>query len=101
MLDASFAKRADRQRLAAVAQEVGAPCCLLECLAPESVIRARLRAREQSPETISDAREDIFIQFQRDYEPIREREFPCHVRLQTTQSVEHCVQQALAAIQRV
>jgi aminoglycoside phosphotransferase family enzyme/predicted kinase len=99
VLDASFAKRAERQRLAAIAQEVGAHCCLLECRAPESVIRARLRAREQSTGMLSDAREDILTQFQRDYEPIQESEFACHVRLETTQSIEHCVQQALAAIQ--
>ena len=99
LLDASFAKRAERQRVAAIAQEVGARYGILECLAPESVLRARLRERDHSGESISDAREDLLEQFQRDYEPVRESEKACHVRLETTQSIEGCVQWALAAIQ--
>jgi hypothetical protein len=98
LLDASFAKRAERQRVAALAHENGARVCLLECLAPESVLRTRLQAREQSAEAISDAREDILSAFQRDYEPVRASEWSCHVRLDTSRDVEHCVQQALAAI---
>jgi predicted kinase len=100
LLDASFAKRAERQRVATLAQENGARVCLLECLAPESVIRNRLQAREQSAEAVSDAQEDILGAFQRDYEPVRAGEWSCHVRLDTTRDVEYCVQQALAAIHR-
>jgi aminoglycoside phosphotransferase family enzyme/predicted kinase len=98
LLDASFAKRAERQRVMDLAHDVGARVCLLECLAPESVIRSRLQAREQAEETISDAREDILSDFQRDYEAVRENEWECHVRLDTTQGIESCVQQALAAM---
>ena len=98
LLDASFAKRTERQRVVALAHENDARVCLLECLAPESVIRSRLQAREQSAEAVSDAQEDILSAFQRDYEPVRAGEWSCHVRLDTTRDVEHCVQQALAAI---
>jgi predicted kinase len=98
LLDASFAKRAERQRAVALARDVGAQVCLLECLAPESVIRTRLKARAQAEETLSEAREDILSDFQRDYEPVRKEGWTCHVRLDTTQSVDTCVQQALAAI---
>jgi predicted kinase len=98
LLDASFAKRTERQLVAELALEIGARPCLLECLAPESVIRTRLRAREQSAQAVSDAREDILSTFQRDYEPVRACEWSCHVRLDTTQDVELCVQQALAMI---
>jgi aminoglycoside phosphotransferase family enzyme/predicted kinase len=97
LLDASFAKRTERQCMAAIAQKVGARYCILECLAPDSVLRARLQERDRSAETISDAREDLLEQFRRDYEPIRESEKACHVRLDTTRSIEGCVQQALAA----
>jgi len=40
-------------------------------------------------------------QFQRDYERIRRSEEACHVRLDTTGTIEGCVQQALAAIHGV
>jgi aminoglycoside phosphotransferase family enzyme/predicted kinase len=99
ILDASFAKRAERQRMAALAQEMKAQCCVLECWAPEAALRARLRERERSSASVSDAREDILRPFQRDYEPIQTREGACWLRLDTTESIEACVQQALAAIQ--
>jgi len=81
-----------------MARDVGAQVCLLECLAPESVIRSRLKAREQGEETMSEAREDILSDFQRDYEPVCKDDWTCHIRLDTTQDVGSCVQQALAAI---
>jgi aminoglycoside phosphotransferase family enzyme/predicted kinase len=98
ILDASFAKYSERQRMTALAQELKARCCVVECWAPEAALRARLRARERSPTSISDAREEILSQFQRDYEPMQADEGTCWMRLDTTQSIEQCVQQALAAI---
>ena len=99
VLDAAFSKQAERQRMATLADEVGADLFLLECLAPEDVIRHRLETRVRAPESISDGRWEIFPQFQRDYEPVQEIEPACHIRLDTTQCIELCVQQALAAIQ--
>ena len=98
LLDASFAKHAERQRMAALAQEMNAQCCMIECWAPEEFLRARLREREHSPASVSDAREEILSHFQHDYEPMQAGEGACRVRLDTTQSIQHCVLQALAAI---
>jgi predicted kinase len=99
VLDASFAKRAERQRMAALAQEMKAECCVLECWAPEAVLRARLRARQGSSTSISDAREPILSPFRRDYEPMQTTEPMSWARLDTTESVDACIQQGLAAIQ--
>ena len=99
VLDASFARRAERRRVARLARAMGAHCCVVECWAPEEALRARLRQREQMPTSISDAREEIFSQFQRDYEPLDAEEGLCCVRLDTTQSLEQGVQQALAVIE--
>jgi aminoglycoside phosphotransferase family enzyme/predicted kinase len=98
ILDASFSKRAERQRMQALAHEVGAEYCVLECTAPEEVLRQRLRQREKGPATVSDAREEILAQFQRDYDPVQRNETTCHIRLDTTQSIALCLQQALAEI---
>ncbi|MGQ4808120.1 hypothetical protein NKDENANG_01487 [Candidatus Entotheonellaceae bacterium PAL068K] len=100
VLDASFAQQAERQRLARLACEVRADLVMLECLAPEEVLRGRLQMRLQSPESISDGRCELLPQFQDDYEPLQENEPGYHIRLHTTQSLELCVQQALAAIQK-
>jgi predicted kinase len=99
ILDASFAKRRARQRMAALAQEMQARYGVLECWAPEATLRERLRARKRSATSISDAREEILSQFQRDYEPVQADEASCCMRLDTTQGVEQCIQQALAAIE--
>jgi aminoglycoside phosphotransferase family enzyme/predicted kinase len=99
ILDASFAKQTERRRMAALAREMAAQCCVLECWAPEAALRARLRERERSPASISDAREGILSQFQRDYELLQADEAICCVHLNTTRSIEECVQQALAWIQ--
>jgi predicted kinase len=99
LLDASFAHQAERQRMATLAQEAGADFFVLDCHAPEAVLRQRLEQREHAPGTISDGRRDILPQFLHDYEPVQPSEPGYHVRLDTTQSAVCCVQQALAAIQ--
>jgi predicted kinase len=99
ILDASFSKRTERQRLAALAHEVGADCCLLECVAPVASMRQRLEQRQRAAASISDGRWEIFASFQHAYEPVQADELAWHVRLDMTQSVEACVQQALAALE--
>ena len=80
VLDASFAKQAERRRMAMLAREMGAHCCVVECWAPETALRARLRQREHSPASISDAREEILSQFLHDYEPLHADEGICCVQ---------------------
>jgi predicted kinase len=99
LLDASFARQAERQRIATLAQEVGVDFFVLACHASEAVLRQRLEQRERVPETISDGRRDILPQFLHDYEPVQPGEPGYHVRLDTTRSMACCVQQALAGIQ--
>jgi predicted kinase len=99
MVDAAFSKQAQREVIQAVAVEVGAECYVLECLAPETVIRERLDHRGRQPGAVSDGRWAIFPQFQQNYEPVQEIEGACHIRLDAAQPIEPCIAQALAAIQ--
>jgi hypothetical protein len=98
ILDASFAKRMARQRMATLAQELQARYWVLECWAPEAVLRQRLRTRECMATSVSDARQDILEQFRRGYEPVQTEEAACCLRLDTTQGLERCMHQALAGI---
>lgn len=68
--DATFARRADRDRLAALARAEGRPWVFLECRADEDEIRARLAAREASPGD-SDARWDVYVAQKAAAEPLR------------------------------
>jgi aminoglycoside phosphotransferase family enzyme/predicted kinase len=103
VVDAAFSKQAQRTLIQRVAAEIGAECYLLDCVAPEAVIRERLEQRMRTPGSISDGRWRIFRQFQRQYEPVQasgpELNDMDYIRLDTTQPVERCVQQALAEIQ--
>jgi predicted kinase len=103
VVDAAFSKQAQRTLIQRVAAEIGAECYLLDCVAPEAVIRERLEQRVRTPGSISDGRWRIFRQFQRQYEPVQasgpELNDMDYIRLDTTQPVERCVQQALAEIQ--
>lgn len=98
VLDASFARRAERLRLAQEARQLGAVCCLLECYAPEAVIRQRLEKRSQQAASISDGRVEILPQFQRAYEPVQSDEPLWHRRLDTTGEKGQVVQAALATL---
>ncbi|GIX47209.1 MAG: kinase [Candidatus Tectimicrobiota bacterium] len=97
ILDASFAKRAERQRCQALAARLGAECFVLECLAPPEVIRQRLAARQHQP-SVSDGRWELFAAFQRDYEPVTEFDPAHHLRIATTGDAERSLYEALAAI---
>lgn len=45
VLDAAFLRRAERDQARALAREVGVPFAILDCEAPQDVMRERLRAR--------------------------------------------------------
>lgn len=99
LIDAACSKQTQRQGFEAVAHETGAECYVLECYAPEAVIRQRLAARMQTPGGVSDGRLAILPQFQQDYEPVTASESVVHIRLDTAHPVEQCVQDALVALQ--
>ncbi len=70
VVDAAFSKWAQRRLIQGVAAETGVECYLIDCVAPEAVIRERLEQRMRTPGGISDGRWDIFPQFQQQYESI-------------------------------
>ncbi len=103
VVDAAFSKQTQRTQIQHLAAEMGAECYLIDCVAPEAVIRERLEKRMHTPGSISDGRLAIFPQFLRQYEPIQaggsELDNTAYIRLDTTQPVEHGVRHALAEIQ--
>jgi predicted kinase len=58
--DATFIRRADRDRLARAARRQRRPCIFIVCRADERVVRARLAAREKG-RSISDARWETYV----------------------------------------
>lgn len=68
IVDATWMRAADRDRLALEARARHRPLVYVECRADEAVIRTRLEARAQAP-SVSDARWDTYLTQRREWEP--------------------------------
>jgi uncharacterized protein len=93
--DATFARAEDRARLAAVARRHRRPLVFVECSAAESVIRARLTARERTP-SLSDARWETYLEQRAHREPLRDAE--PHLTLDTSADLPRARASALRAL---
>jgi len=85
VIDASFRTVGMRDAARRLAERHGVPFLLLECSAPSELIRERLAARERGGAHESDARTDVFDEFELRFEPIDELPSSEHVRLDTSQ----------------
>jgi uncharacterized protein len=83
IIDASFRARAQREAARDRAAALGCDFTFVECTAPEALCRQRLRERARGPST-SDGRADIFDDFARSYEPVRELSGAQHARVDTS-----------------
>jgi uncharacterized protein len=72
ILDASFARRADRAAARALAERLGARVVLLECTLDEAATRERLRDRTRAGSALSDGREALYAQQRAAFEPVDE-----------------------------
>lgn len=86
VLDASFRSRALRARARDLARRFDVPFRLVECRAPEEMLRARLLAREHQA-SVSDARVDLLDAFKASWEPITELSASEHVVVDTSQDI--------------
>ena len=69
ILDATFASRAERERVLSWAQHEGLRPWLLHTVAPDSVTEQRLRARSQAAEDPSDAGPELLRPSRESFEP--------------------------------
>jgi aminoglycoside phosphotransferase family enzyme/predicted kinase len=55
IVDATFLAREQRERFAALARRLGAPCVIVDCRAPRAVLERRLRERARAGDDASEA----------------------------------------------
>ncbi len=92
VLDGSYGKRTDRDRVRAVAAALGVKCVFLFCTCGEGEIRRRLAMRARDPEAVSDGRWEIYLHQRQTFEfPDEANESDC-IRLDTEQPVETLLQ---------
>lgn len=83
IVDASFRTQDLRHGFADLAARLGVPFCFIECSAPESVLRERLRRRAEGPSQ-SDAREQLLPTLRDAHEPLLDGEFERVLRCDTS-----------------
>jgi len=87
ILDASFGRYEHRMRARELARKTNARFKLIECTAPEHVVRARLEQRLTKKDEPSDATWEIYQEQKGAFEPIRpEERLNCHVWDSTSDS---------------
>lgn len=101
VLDATFARRAQRRQLARRLAALGFPWRLIEAHAGDAAVRRRLRAREKSAEEISDARLEDLAALTRLYEPPHEVARDRRVRVSTAGTPARTVTRALQGLARL
>jgi uncharacterized protein len=96
VLDATFGQPSERAALRLLARKTRARLLIVVCSADESIIKARLAAREMQRGTTSDARLDVWTALRASFvEPF---EIPDAVRVDTAQPLDTCVEAVVSAL---
>jgi hypothetical protein len=74
VVDATFLRQQDRQRMADLAQQLGVPFLILQPLAPIEMARARIRNRLRHGRDASDADEAVLLEQLNLFEPLNAQE---------------------------
>jgi hypothetical protein len=88
ILDASFARRADRAAAQALARRCGARLLLVECTLPAAQARERLRRRSRAGTSLSDGREALYDRQRAAFEPVSELPEGTHAVVVTDRAPE-------------
>ncbi|MRR33590.1 kinase [bacterium] len=70
VIDASFSRRSERLRFAALARATGVPFALIHAVCTEDVVKRRLESRAEDPYEPSDGRWELLSLQRRDFEPL-------------------------------
>ena len=98
ILDATFIKQRTRRHFEQLAQRYKIPLRIIECTAPDAVIRQRLKQREELDMDPSDANEAIYDKQLSIYDPLSddERALCLSLDTQSANSLERAIEQLSA-----
>ncbi|MBI4201814.1 MAG: AAA family ATPase [Chloroflexi bacterium] len=83
VLDATYRAAEERRQAARAAEEWGVPLWVVECIAPEGVVRRRVLQRTATGDSASDARWELYPRQKAEWEPVWEAAAGRHVALDT------------------
>ncbi|MBV8901838.1 MAG: AAA family ATPase, partial [Verrucomicrobia bacterium] len=102
IIDATFSRRAHRDRLREQLEDAGVPFCFVEAQASTELLKRRLKEREERSDEVSDARCEDFASIDRSYEAPAESEFGALqlIAVNTEHSLEATVTETLKRLTR-
>lgn len=86
IIDATFLLRAERDRVQQLALGLRLPFLILDCSAPDTVLRQRVAARDQQAETISEAGSDVLRDQLHNHQPLEADELKHCIAVNTCSS---------------
>ena len=98
IIDASYKRREERLGAAEAAKKWNAGFFVVECRAPEGVVKERLDARQAAGTDPSDGRWELYIAQKTDFEPVTEFPENTHLVVDTARPPEECLEEALGKI---
>ncbi|SHE57535.1 hypothetical protein SAMN05443144_10271 [Fodinibius roseus] len=93
ILDATYSKREDRERLVEKLESSGRDYLFVEARCPDETIKERLRRREEQSGVVSDARLEDFDKLSKAYEPPAELDDSHLIPVDTNQSIEDSIRE--------
>jgi predicted kinase len=87
ILDATFGRRSQRERVVELAEQYGAPFAVIHCSAPPASIEQRLKERSAAGTDISDGRWEIYLAQKTAGEPLDEIPLGQRFELNTDQPI--------------
>uniref|UniRef100_A0A7C3WSI3 Shikimate kinase n=1 Tax=Desulfobacca acetoxidans TaxID=60893 RepID=A0A7C3WSI3_9BACT len=94
ILDGSFKRAAERERVRQAAREWGAKPLFVYCECPKETVRRRLVKRTADGSSVSDGRLELLDLQEKDFDPLGEKDRPL-LRLDTGRDLESAVTEVL------
>ncbi|MBN2568284.1 MAG: AAA family ATPase [Deltaproteobacteria bacterium] len=98
IIDASFKTKRDRETAFRLASLADADFFIVECVCSDEIVRERLRVRLSDPDEASDGRWELFKAQKGSFEEINELPEHCHIVIDSSQSPEKCMEDAIDKI---
>lgn len=98
VLDGSYLRRPERDRVRRAAADLGIGCTFIQCVCNEAEVRRRLEIRSQDPQAVSDGRWEIYQAQTKTSEPPDELSGAELILLKTEDSVEILLERLAAEL---
>jgi uncharacterized protein len=98
IIDASYKRQEERLRALEVAKKVPAAFFVVECVAPQGIVKERLDARQAEGTDPSNGRWELYIAQRADFEPVTEFPEETHLVIDTAPPPEECLEVAVRMI---